>query len=128
MPSMRSLRCNARSSPCAMSRTWPPKTCVAFWASARLIRECYYIARVRKCVVHWSNTSMSKMSNKSNKKQTFYEGEWVDEITCKEFVEWVTDYLEDKLPAEERRRFDAHLAQCSGCPHYLEQMRETMRV
>ena len=64
----------------------------------------------------------------SNKKQTLYNGEWVDEITCKEFVEWVTDYLEDKLPAEERRRFDAHLAQCSACPHYLEQIRETMRV
>jgi anti-sigma factor RsiW len=64
----------------------------------------------------------------SVKKQTFYNGEWVDELTCKEFVEWVTDYLEDKLPAEDRKRFDAHLAQCSGCPHYLEQMRETIRV
>jgi anti-sigma factor RsiW len=64
----------------------------------------------------------------SVKKQTFYKGEWVDELTCKEFVEWVTDYLEDKLPAEDRKRFDAHLAQCSGCPHYLEQMRETIRV
>jgi anti-sigma factor RsiW len=64
----------------------------------------------------------------SGKKQTLYGGEWVDEITCKEFVEWVTDYLEDKLPAEERKRFDAHLAQCSGCPHYLEQMRVTLRV
>jgi anti-sigma factor RsiW len=64
----------------------------------------------------------------SRKKQTINYREWVDEITCKEFVEWVTDYLEGKLPAEERRQFDAHLAQCSGCPHYLEQIRETMRV
>lgn len=61
-------------------------------------------------------------------KQTFYNNEWVDELTCKEFVEWVTDYLEGTLPADERKRFDAHLAQCSSCPHYLEQIRETIQA
>ena len=63
-----------------------------------------------------------------NKKKTFYKGEWVDELTCKEFVEWVTDYLEDKLPAEDRQRFEAHLAQCSACPNYMEQMRTTIQT
>jgi len=66
------------------------------------------------------------MSDK--KKQTLFNGEWVDEITCKEFVEWVTDYLEGTLPATERKRFDAHLAQCSSCPHYLEQIRQTIQT
>jgi anti-sigma factor RsiW len=64
----------------------------------------------------------------NDKKKTFYNGEWVDEIPCKEFVEWVTDYLEDKLPTHERKLFEAHLTQCSGCPHYLEQMRITIRT
>lgn len=63
-----------------------------------------------------------------NGKKTFYNGEWVDEITCKEFVEWVTDYLEGKLPIHERTLFEAHLAQCSACPHYLQQIRETIQV
>ncbi len=67
------------------------------------------------------------MSN-NPQNQTFYQGKWVDELTCKEFVEWVTDYLEDHLPREQRLRFDAHLAQCSACPHYLEQMRLTIQT
>ncbi len=36
----------------------------------------------------------------------------------------MTDYLEDALPAAERARFEAHLAECDGCTAYLEDMRE----
>lgn len=50
-----------------------------------------------------------------------------DELPCDELVELVTDYLEDRLPATERARFEAHLAICSGCRSYLEQMRQTIR-
>jgi anti-sigma factor RsiW len=35
----------------------------------------------------------------------------------------VTDYLEGTLPAAERARMDAHLAECDGCSGYLEDMR-----
>ena len=49
-----------------------------------------------------------------------------DDLSCQELVELVTDYLEDALPAEERARFDAHLAECPGCHRYLEQMRATI--
>jgi anti-sigma factor RsiW len=38
-------------------------------------------------------------------------------------VELVTDYLEGKLPEEDRVRFEAHLAECEGCSGYLEDMR-----
>ena len=44
-------------------------------------------------------------------------------LTCREMVELVTDYLEDRLPAAERERFERHLAGCDGCRAYLEQMR-----
>ena len=50
------------------------------------------------------------------------------ELTCQELVELVTDYLEGALPDELRDRFDAHIAHCSGCQTYLEQMRATIRV
>ena len=46
-----------------------------------------------------------------------------DPLVCKEFVELVTAYLEGKLPAEQRARMDAHLAECDGCSGYLEDMR-----
>jgi anti-sigma factor RsiW len=52
----------------------------------------------------------------------------VDELTCKELVEVVTDYLEGRLPPAERLRFEEHVAFCSWCRTYLEQMRETVRL
>jgi hypothetical protein len=49
------------------------------------------------------------------------------ELSCKEFVELVTDYLERALPPEEVTRFEAHLELCNGCAVYLDQMALTMR-
>jgi anti-sigma factor RsiW len=50
------------------------------------------------------------------------------ELTCKELVEIVTDYLEDRLPPAERQRFEQHLVACDGCANYLDQMRQTIRI
>ena len=52
----------------------------------------------------------------------------VPELTCKELVEIVTDYLEGCLPVDRRLRLEAHLACCSGCQTYIAQMRETIRL
>ena len=51
-----------------------------------------------------------------------------DDLPCQELVELVTEYLENRLPDSTRVRFEAHLAQCSGCRTYLEQMRQTIRA
>ena len=51
-----------------------------------------------------------------------------EELSCQELVELVTDYLEDALPGELRRRFDDHIAHCAGCQTYLQQMRLTIRA
>lgn len=52
----------------------------------------------------------------------------VNPLTCQELVEIVTDYLENKLTPDEHKRFDAHLATCTRCTRYVEQMRITIRV
>jgi anti-sigma factor RsiW len=49
-------------------------------------------------------------------------------LTCAEFVELVTDYLEDALPPTERERFESHLSRCTGCTNYLDQIRQTIRL
>ena len=50
------------------------------------------------------------------------------EITCRELVELVSDYFDDRLPEPVRARFEDHLALCPGCVTYLEQMRTTMML
>jgi anti-sigma factor RsiW len=47
-------------------------------------------------------------------------------MTCRELVELVTDYLEDRLAEGDRRRFDEHLDECPDCREYVEQMRQTV--
>jgi anti-sigma factor RsiW len=51
-----------------------------------------------------------------------------EELSCQELVELVTDYLEGALPSELHERFERHIAHCSGCQTYLEQMRATIRT
>ena len=50
----------------------------------------------------------------------------VEQLSCQELVELVTDYLEGALSPEETARFDEHLTRCTGCTAYLEQIRQTI--
>jgi anti-sigma factor RsiW len=50
------------------------------------------------------------------------------ELSCRELVELVTEYLEGTLEPTEQMRFEAHLADCDGCTAYLEQMRQTVET
>ena len=52
----------------------------------------------------------------------------VPELTCKELVEVVTDYLEGRMAAERRLLFEEHLAFCDWCQSYLQQIRATIRL
>jgi anti-sigma factor RsiW len=51
-----------------------------------------------------------------------------EEMSCRELVELVTEYLEGRLSAVDRRRFEEHMAGCPGCQTYLEQMRASLRL
>ena len=50
----------------------------------------------------------------------------LETISCQEFVEIVTDYLENQLDEARRLWTDEHLAECDACRAYLEQMRQTI--
>ena len=49
-------------------------------------------------------------------------------MTCRELVEFVTDYLEGALPPRDRARFENHLPNCRGCADYVEQIRTAIRA
>jgi anti-sigma factor RsiW len=45
------------------------------------------------------------------------------DVSCRQAVELVTDYLEGALSPRARRRLERHLAKCDGCEGYLAQVR-----
>ena len=52
----------------------------------------------------------------------------MEELSCREVVEILGDYLEGAMPSEDRVRLEEHLADCDGCAAYLEQLRVTIRL
>jgi predicted anti-sigma-YlaC factor YlaD len=51
-----------------------------------------------------------------------------DEVTCREFVELVGDYLERALPEERLELVEEHLVLCDACKLYLEQVEATVEA
>jgi hypothetical protein len=51
-----------------------------------------------------------------------------NDLSCKELMELVTEYLENSLPLSEKAQFKAHLALCQGCRIYLDQLRQTVHT
>lgn len=47
-------------------------------------------------------------------------------MTCEEFTENVTEYLEGRVPYGERIGMWFHAVLCGPCKRYLEQMREVV--
>ena len=47
-------------------------------------------------------------------------------MTCEDFVELVTAYLEGQLDPDTEQRFLDHMALCAGCERYLDQIRRTV--
>ena len=56
------------------------------------------------------------------------EIEQVEQLSCRELVELVTDYLEGALSEDERLRFEDHIERCGACRIYLEQIRQTISL
>ena len=50
------------------------------------------------------------------------------ELTCREMVEIVNDYLADVLATEERASFEQHLHACPWCLTYLGHMQQTIAL
>ena len=55
-------------------------------------------------------------------------GGGVSSLTCREFVEMVTAFLDSALDQEAVGRFVAHIPACDGCGRYLDNVRQTIRA
>jgi hypothetical protein len=50
------------------------------------------------------------------------------EISCKQLVDLVADYMEEALTDESRVEFEQHLAECGYCTAYIQQMNLTVKL
>jgi anti-sigma factor RsiW len=50
------------------------------------------------------------------------------DLSCRDLVDFLDDYLEAALAADEQACFESHLAVCPDCVAYLESYRATMRL
>ncbi|MDZ4805258.1 MAG: zf-HC2 domain-containing protein [Candidatus Eisenbacteria bacterium] len=49
-------------------------------------------------------------------------------MTCREFIEFLIDYLGGDLLPDERFEFDRHLHQCPDCQAYLATYEQTVQL
>jgi anti-sigma factor RsiW len=49
-------------------------------------------------------------------------------IPCREFIDFIGQYLADELSPDERAKFEFHLTHCAPCVRYLHSYKETIRV
>jgi anti-sigma factor RsiW len=49
-------------------------------------------------------------------------------LSCREFVEFLADYLAGGLPQERLDAFNAHLAACPSCASYMRSYLEAVRL
>lgn len=49
-------------------------------------------------------------------------------LTCREFVEFLDDYLEGLLPEHVVAHFHEHLSQCPSCVAYARTYQDTVRL
>ena len=50
------------------------------------------------------------------------------EVTCREFVEFLDDYVSRALPEAARMAFDGHLAACPSCVAYMKTYQAAVRA
>src|SRR6266699_1254925 len=81
-------------------------------------------------------TLAPRLQNPNARIRIFCEGELTrsasaprrQSVTCREFADFMMDYLSDELSTESRAAFEYHVGLCSNCRRYLASYRETVRL
>ena len=49
-------------------------------------------------------------------------------MTCRQFTDFIADYLSDDLPLRARRGFESHFDKCPTCRGYLAGYEQTVKL
>ena len=100
------------SSPCATSKdSTPDEVCELLEISDGNQRVLLHRGQVGVSAKRSRSTWMAEMHRHGT-----------DEVTCREFVELVTDYWDGALPEHRLELVEEHLVMCDWCKTYLDQM------
>ena len=47
-------------------------------------------------------------------------------MTCREFVDFIMEYLDGELPSDVHTPFERHISRCPACDRYLRQYKATV--
>ena len=50
------------------------------------------------------------------------------DVTCREFIDFLDDYVEEKQAADVRAKFERHLENCPSCVDYLRTYKDTISL
>jgi anti-sigma factor RsiW len=70
----------------------------------------------------WRNQERRPASKKA------YGADRVASVTCREFADFMADYLSGELQRDIRQQFDRHLGLCVNCQRYLGSYKETIAL
>jgi anti-sigma factor RsiW len=49
-------------------------------------------------------------------------------LSCREFIDFLMDYVSGELPPGQRAVFEEHLGECPDCVAYLHSYQQTVRI
>ena len=49
-------------------------------------------------------------------------------MNCRDFVDFLMDYVNGELPVEQQTMFRRHIVDCPPCIHFLDTYEETVRL
>lgn len=49
-------------------------------------------------------------------------------LTCKDFLSWLNEYLDDSAAAEVRKQVEAHITSCPNCWVIFDTTKKTLQV
>jgi len=52
----------------------------------------------------------------------------VNNLTCQDFVNFLSDYIDGDLKEQQKCVFDDHVGVCSDCRNYLDSYKKTMKL
>jgi len=52
----------------------------------------------------------------------------MEHLSCKQFVDFLDDYIAGEQPEEVRRAFEEHVCNCAPCVEFLESYKQTIET